>query len=39
MARLSFRFNSKIKSLTDKQKLKEFNTTKSALQKLLQGPL
>ena len=34
-ARLSFRFNRKIKSLTDKQKLKEFSTTKPALQQML----
>ena len=29
-ARLSSRFNGKIKSFTDKQKLKEFNATKSS---------
>ena len=29
-ARLSSRFNGKIKSFTDKQKLKEFSTTKSS---------
>ena len=31
-ARLSFRFDREIKSFTDKQKLKEFSTTKPALQ-------
>ena len=30
-ARLSFRFDGEIKSFTDKQKLREFSTTKSAL--------
>ena len=34
-ARISFRFNGEIKSFTDKQKLREFNTTKPALQKML----
>ena len=34
-ARLSFRFDGKIKSFTDKQKLREFSTTKSALQQML----
>ena len=34
-ARLSFRFDKEIKSLTNKQKLKEFNTTKPALQQTL----
>ena len=33
-ARLSFRFDVEIKSFTDKQKLREFNTTKPALQQL-----
>ena len=34
-ARLSFRLNGEIKSFTDKQKLKEFSTTKPALQQML----
>ena len=34
-ARLSFRFDGEIKSFPDKQKLKEFNTTKPALQQIL----
>ena len=34
-ARLSFRFNREIKSFKDKQKLREFSTTKSALQQML----
>ena len=34
-ARLSFRFDGEIKSFADKQKLREFNTIKSALQQVL----
>ena len=34
-ARISFRFNGEIKSLADKQKLREFSTTQPALQQLL----
>ena len=34
-ARISFRFNGEIKSFTDKQKLREFSTTKPALQQIL----
>ena len=34
-ARLSFRFDGEIKSFTDKQKLREFSTTKPALQQIL----
>jgi len=34
-ARLSFRFDGKIKSFPDKQKLREFSTTKPALQQML----
>ena len=34
-ARNSFRFDGQIKSFTDKQKLREFSTTKSALQQML----
>ena len=33
-ARLSFRFDGEIKSFTDMQKLREFNTTKPALQQM-----
>ena len=31
-AKISFRFNGEIKTFTDKQKLREFSTTKPALQ-------
>ena len=34
-ARLSFRFEGEIKTLTDKQKLREFSNTKPALQQIL----
>ena len=34
-ARISFRFNGEIKSFSDKQKLREFSTTKPALQQML----
>ena len=34
-ARLSFRFEGEIKTFTDKQKLREFNNTKPALQQIL----
>ena len=34
-ARLSFRFDGEIKSFPDKQKLRKFSTTKSALQQML----
>ena len=34
-ARISFRYEGKIKSFTDKQKLREFSTTKLALQQML----
>ena len=34
-ARISFRFDGAIKSFTDKQKLREFSTTKPALQQML----
>ena len=34
-ARISFRFDGEIKTLTDKQKLREFSTTKPALQQML----
>ena len=35
LARISFRFDGEIKSFTDKQKLREFSTTKQALQRML----
>ena len=35
LARISFRFNKEIKTLTNKQKLREFSTTKPALQQML----
>ena len=38
-ARLLFRFDGEIKSFTDKQKLKEFSTTKPALQQMLKNLL
>ena len=34
-ARISFRFDGEIKSFMDKQKLREFSTTKPALQQML----
>ena len=34
-ARISYRFDGEIKSFTDKQKPKEFSTTKPALQQML----
>ena len=34
-ARISFRFNGEVKSFSDKQKLREFSTTKPALQQML----
>ena len=34
-ARISFRFNREVKSFSDKQKLREFSTTKPALQQML----
>ena len=34
-ARISFRFDGEIKTFTDKQKLREFSTTKPALQEML----
>ena len=34
-ARISFQFNGEIKTFTDKQKLREFSTTKLALQQML----
>ena len=34
-ARISFRFDGEIKNFTDKQKLREFSTTRPALQQML----
>ena len=36
-ARLSFRFDRELKNFPDKQKLKEFSTTKPALQQIAKG--
>ena len=36
-ARISFRFDGEIKSFTDRQKLREFSTTKPALQQMLRN--
>ena len=38
-AQLSFRIEGEIKAFLDKQKLKEFMTTKPALQEILRGTL
>ena len=38
-ARISFKYEGKIKSFTDKQKLREFSTTKPALQQILKDLL
>ena len=38
-ARSSFKYEGEIKSFTDKQKLKEFSTTKPALQQMLKDLL
>ena len=35
LPRVSFRFNGEIKSFSDKQKLREFSTTKPALQQMV----
>ena len=35
LTRISFKIDGEIKSFSEKQKLREFNTTKSALQKML----
>ena len=37
--RISFKYKGEIKSFTDKQKLREFSTTKSALQQMLKDLL
>ena len=38
-ARISFKYEAEIKSFTDKQKLREFSTTKPALQQMLKDLL
>ena len=38
-ARISFRFNREIKTFTDKQKVREFSTTKPAVQQMPKEPL
>ena len=38
-ARISFKYEGEIKSCTDKQKLREFSTTKPALQQMLKDLL
>ena len=37
LARISFKFDGEIKNFSNKQKLREFSTTKPALQQMLQG--
>ena len=37
LARISFKLDGEIKSFSDKQKLREFSTTKPALQQILNG--
>ena len=37
LARISFKIDGQIKSFSDKQKLREFSTTKPVLQKMLKG--
>ena len=39
LARISFKYEGEINSFTDKQKLKEFSTTQSALQQMLKDLL
>ena len=39
LARISFKYEGEIKSFTDKQKLREFSTTKTALQQMLKDLL
>ena len=38
-ARISFKYEGEIKSFTDEQRLREFSTTKPALQQMLKGLL
>ena len=37
LARISFKIDGEIKSFSDKQKLREFSTTKPALQQMIKG--
>ena len=37
LTRISFKIDGEIKNFSDKQKLREFSTTKPALQKMLKG--
>ena len=37
LARISFKFEGEIKNFSNKQKLREFSTTKPALQQMLKG--
>ena len=37
LAKISFKIDGEIKSFSDKQKLREFSTTKQALQQMLKG--
>ena len=39
LARISFRFDGQVKRFTDEQKLREFSTTKPALQQMLKDLL
>ena len=39
LTRISFKIDGEIKSFSDKQKLREFSNTKSALQQMLNGLL
>ena len=39
LARISFKIDGEIKSFSDKQKLREFSTTKPALQQMSNGPI
>ena len=39
IARISFKYEGEVKSFTDKQKLREFSTTKPALQQMLKDLL
>ena len=39
LARISFTLDGEIKRFSDKQELREFSTTKPALQQMLKGPI
>ena len=39
LARIALKMDGEIKSFSDKQKLREFSTTKPALQQMLTGPI